>query len=80
MESGLELGLLLVVRGFCILSFDYCAYVYLERGCFVVNVTLSEVPLGPPDAIFKVSAAYQADTDPRKVNLGKLAPPVVLMA
>lgn len=40
MESGLELGRLLVVRGFCILSFDYCAYVYLERGCFVVNVTL----------------------------------------
>ncbi|KAH9945959.1 aspartate aminotransferase [Epithele typhae] len=29
-----------------------------------------EVPLAPPDAIFKLTAAYKADTYPQKVNLG----------
>ncbi|KAH7107528.1 aspartate aminotransferase [Auriculariales sp. MPI-PUGE-AT-0066] len=28
------------------------------------------VPLAPPDAIFKITAGYKADTDPKKVNLG----------
>lgn len=28
------------------------------------------VPLAPPDSIFKLTAAYQADTYPQKVNLG----------
>ncbi|KAG8923935.1 Aspartate aminotransferase, cytoplasmic [Tulasnella sp. 417] len=28
------------------------------------------VPLAPPDSIFKLTAAYKTDTDPRKVNLG----------
>ncbi|KAG9046767.1 Aspartate aminotransferase, cytoplasmic [Tulasnella sp. UAMH 9824] len=28
------------------------------------------VPLAPPDSIFKLTAAYKADSDPRKVNLG----------
>ncbi|KAI1794527.1 aspartate aminotransferase [Ganoderma leucocontextum] len=30
----------------------------------------SEVPLAPPDAIFKLTAAYKADAHPNKVNLG----------
>ncbi|RXW18886.1 hypothetical protein EST38_g6980 [Candolleomyces aberdarensis] len=29
-----------------------------------------EVPLAPPDSIFKLTAAYKADTYPKKVNLG----------
>ncbi|KAG8936576.1 Aspartate aminotransferase, cytoplasmic [Tulasnella sp. 418] len=29
-----------------------------------------QVPLAPPDSIFKLTAAYKADTYPRKVNLG----------
>ncbi|KIO20374.1 hypothetical protein M407DRAFT_29955 [Tulasnella calospora MUT 4182] len=28
------------------------------------------VPLAPPDSIFKLTAAYKADSDTRKVNLG----------
>jgi len=28
------------------------------------------VPLAPPDSIFKLTAAYKTDTFPRKVNLG----------
>lgn len=30
----------------------------------------NQVPLAPPDAIFKITAAYKADTNPLKVNLG----------
>jgi len=30
----------------------------------------SNVPLAPPDSIFKLTAAYKADTYPQKVNLG----------
>ncbi|TBU35803.1 aspartate aminotransferase [Dichomitus squalens] len=30
----------------------------------------TEVPLAPPDAIFKLTAAFKADTYPNKVNLG----------
>ena len=30
----------------------------------------SAVPLAPPDSIFKLTAAYKADTFPKKVNLG----------
>ena len=29
-----------------------------------------QVPLAPPDSIFKLTAAYKADTFPQKVNLG----------
>ncbi|KAL1944607.1 hypothetical protein VTO73DRAFT_3037 [Trametes versicolor] len=29
-----------------------------------------EVPLAPPDSIFKLTAAYRADTHPDKINLG----------
>lgn len=32
--------------------------------------TWQEVPLAPPDSIFKLTAAYKADTFPQKVNLG----------
>ncbi|QRV86060.1 aminotransferase class I and II protein [Ceratobasidium sp. AG-Ba] len=32
--------------------------------------TFASVPLAPPDAIFKLTAAYKADTYPQKVNLG----------
>lgn len=32
--------------------------------------TWDTVPLAPPDSIFKLTAAYQADTFPQKVNLG----------
>jgi len=32
--------------------------------------TWDVVPLAPPDSIFKLTAAYQADTYPNKVNLG----------
>ncbi|KIP08181.1 hypothetical protein PHLGIDRAFT_29717 [Phlebiopsis gigantea 11061_1 CR5-6] len=32
--------------------------------------TWSQVPLAPPDSIFKLSAAYKDDTFPNKVNLG----------
>ncbi|KAG8764308.1 Aspartate aminotransferase, cytoplasmic [Ceratobasidium sp. 423] len=32
--------------------------------------TFSNVPLAPPDSIFKLTAAYKADTFPQKVNLG----------
>ncbi|KAH6918688.1 aspartate aminotransferase, partial [Coprinopsis sp. MPI-PUGE-AT-0042] len=32
--------------------------------------TWQEVPLAPPDSIFKLTAAYKADTFPHKVNLG----------
>jgi len=32
--------------------------------------TFQEVPLAPPDSIFKLTAAYKADTYPQKVNLG----------
>ena len=28
------------------------------------------MPLAPPDSIFKLTAAYKADTFPQKVNLG----------
>ncbi|KAF8517133.1 aspartate aminotransferase [Gautieria morchelliformis] len=30
----------------------------------------NQVPLAPPDSIFKLTAAYKADTFPQKVNLG----------
>ncbi|KZV88318.1 PLP-dependent transferase [Exidia glandulosa HHB12029] len=30
----------------------------------------SQVPLAPPDAIFKITAGYKADTSDKKVNLG----------
>lgn len=30
----------------------------------------AKVPLAPPDPIIGVNAAFQADTDPNKVNLG----------
>ncbi|KAG8687083.1 Aspartate aminotransferase, cytoplasmic, partial [Ceratobasidium sp. 395] len=32
--------------------------------------TFAKVPLAPPDAIFKLTAAYKADSYPQKVNLG----------
>ncbi|KIJ68976.1 hypothetical protein HYDPIDRAFT_172482 [Hydnomerulius pinastri MD-312] len=32
--------------------------------------TWQEVPLAPPDSIFKLTAAYKADTYPQKINLG----------
>lgn len=32
--------------------------------------TWQDVPLAPPDSIFKLTAAYKADTFPQKVNLG----------
>ncbi|KAG9119003.1 Aspartate aminotransferase, cytoplasmic [Ceratobasidium sp. 392] len=32
--------------------------------------TFAKVPLAPPDSIFKLTAAYKADTYPQKVNLG----------
>ncbi|KAF8478639.1 aspartate aminotransferase [Russula ochroleuca] len=32
--------------------------------------TWDVVPLAPPDSIFKLTAAYQADTFPQKINLG----------
>ncbi|KAH7923519.1 PLP-dependent transferase [Leucogyrophana mollusca] len=32
--------------------------------------TWQDVPLAPPDSIFKLTAAYKADTYPQKVNLG----------
>ncbi|KAF8522207.1 pyridoxal phosphate-dependent transferase [Hysterangium stoloniferum] len=32
--------------------------------------TWSQVPLAPPDSIFKLTAAYKADSYPQKVNLG----------
>jgi len=32
--------------------------------------TWQEVPLAPPDSIFKLTAAYKEDTFPQKVNLG----------
>ena len=31
---------------------------------------LADVPQAPPDAMFGLSAAYRADNDPRKVDLG----------
>lgn len=31
---------------------------------------LADVPLVPPDVMFGLSAAYRADNDPRKVDLG----------
>lgn len=31
---------------------------------------LADVPQAPPDAMFGLSAAYRADEDPRKVDLG----------
>lgn len=38
-----------------------------ERTC---PETWSSVPLAPADSIFKLTAAYKADTFPQKVNLG----------
>lgn len=32
--------------------------------------TWEKVPLAPPDAIFKLTAAYKTDNFPQKVNLG----------
>jgi len=32
--------------------------------------TFAKVPLAPPDSIFKLTAAYKADSYPQKVNLG----------
>ena len=32
--------------------------------------TWEQVPLAPPDSIFKLTAAYKVDTFPQKVNLG----------
>ncbi|KAH8106744.1 aspartate aminotransferase [Cristinia sonorae] len=32
--------------------------------------TWEEVPLAPPDSIFKLTAAYKADSFPQKINLG----------
>ena len=32
--------------------------------------TWGKVTLAPPDSIFKLTAAYKADTFPQKVNLG----------
>lgn len=32
--------------------------------------TWEQVPLAPADSIFKLTAAYKADTFPQKVNLG----------
>jgi len=31
---------------------------------------LADVPQAPPDVMFGLSAAYRADNDPRKVDLG----------
>lgn len=31
---------------------------------------LTDVPQAPPDVMFGLSAAYRADSDPRKVDLG----------
>ena len=64
------------VEGFLHILF-YCVIVFATMSiwnvCLLYHVNYSqEVPLGPPDAIFKVSTGYQNDTDPRKVNLGSL--------
>jgi len=32
--------------------------------------TWNNVPLAPPDSIFKLTAAYKADSYPNKINLG----------
>lgn len=32
--------------------------------------TWEQVPLAPPDSIFKLTAAYKTDAFPKKVNLG----------
>ncbi|EIM90168.1 aspartate aminotransferase [Stereum hirsutum FP-91666 SS1] len=36
----------------------------------VAAETWEQVPLAPPDSIFKLTAAYKADTFPQKINLG----------
>ena len=32
--------------------------------------SLADVPQAPPDVMFGLSAAYRADSDPKKVDLG----------
>jgi aspartate aminotransferase len=36
----------------------------------MVSETWENVPLAPPDSIFKLTASYKTDTAPQKVNLG----------
>ncbi|KAH9981255.1 aspartate aminotransferase [Lactifluus volemus] len=36
----------------------------------MIEETWNNVPLAPPDSIFKLTAAYQVDTYPQKINLG----------
>lgn len=44
------------------------ASAFLQRSAFMSSMT--DVPMGPPDAILGLNEAFQKDDDPRKINLG----------
>jgi hypothetical protein len=41
-----------------------------HHGMFIDVSFFQQIPQAAPDAIFHLTAQYQADTDPRKVNVG----------